>query len=124
MSQHSAPITAVTKLEQASAASGVARFARKRSTKDSDQGRRRQEEALAAQLAAYAYDDALLGLPAVKALTGISGDSTVTKLVEGKRFPAPIRLSHRCSRWRAGDIRAWLAAHARTARSQAEGASL
>lgn len=111
-----------TDLQHVSAASEVARSKRKRTHKNSDLGRRRHDEVLAAQLAAYAYDDALLSLPTVKALIGIAGDSTVMKLVGDKRFPAPIRLSHRCSRWRAGDVRAWLAAQAGTARLQHEGA--
>jgi prophage regulatory protein len=51
--------------------------------------------------------DALLRRSAVEALSGYGRTSIASKVKDGS-FPAPIKLNQRCSRWRAGDIRAWL----------------
>lgn len=53
------------------------------------------------------YDDALLKLALVIALTGLSGSSLYRKIA-ASQFPAPVRLGSRCSRWRAGDVNQWL----------------
>lgn len=60
----------------------------------------------AAQLA-----DALLRLATVEALTGLSRSTIYTKLSRNE-FPQPVRLGARCTRFRARDVSAWLAAQA------------
>lgn len=61
------------------------------------------------QGAASSDPDALLQLPTVIALTGI-GRTSIYNRIKAGQFPAPIRLSQRCARWRAGEVRAWLKA--------------
>ncbi len=34
------------------------------------------------------------------------------KLIEDERFPAPIRIDHRCSRWIASEVEEWVEAMA------------
>jgi prophage regulatory protein len=53
--------------------------------------------------------DALLRLPTVQAITGLS-KTTIYTLVSRNEFPRPIRRGSRCTRWRAGDVSAWLQA--------------
>lgn len=53
---------------------------------------------------------ALLILEAVLARVGL-GRSTLYAMVKAGTFPAPIKLSPRCVRWRASDVEAWLDAH-------------
>lgn len=53
--------------------------------------------------------DALLKLATVQALTGL-GKTTLYTLVSRQHFPQPIRRGARCTRWRAGDVMAWLQA--------------
>lgn len=55
--------------------------------------------------------DALLKLATVEALTGLSRSSIYARL-QKNTFPQPIRLGTRCTRFRAGDVQAWLAAQA------------
>lgn len=52
--------------------------------------------------------DAVLRLPDVLALVGLSRASVYAKVAD-HRFPAPIKLTRHASGWRMGDIRAWLA---------------
>lgn len=42
------------------------------------------------------------------AKVGIKKSEIHARVAEG-RFPAPVHLGTRCSRWRVGDIRSWLA---------------
>jgi prophage regulatory protein len=49
-----------------------------------------------------------LRLPAVKELTGLSR-SSIYRLVQLGRFPAPVKLSERASAWRESEINQWLA---------------
>lgn len=66
--------------------------------------------ALAVQpLHAAQIADALLRLPTVQALTGLS-KTTIYTLVARLDFPQPIRRGSRCTRWRASDVTAWLQA--------------
>jgi prophage regulatory protein len=58
---------------------------------------------------AVTVPDALLRIQTVTALTGLSV-STIYRLVAAGTFPQPRRLGARCTRWRAGDVTAWLAA--------------
>ena len=53
--------------------------------------------------------DALLTLPTVQALTGL-GKSTIYEKSGAGLFPQPVRLGSRCTRWKAGDVQAWLRA--------------
>ncbi|MDM0043753.1 AlpA family phage regulatory protein [Variovorax dokdonensis] len=50
---------------------------------------------------------ALLRIETVQALTGLGRSSIYARVKEGS-FPHQISLSTRCSRWRAGDVAAWL----------------
>lgn len=67
---------------------------------------RRQQPIHAAQVA-----DALLKLATVEAVTGLSRSTIYARLARNE-FPQPVRLSARCTRFRAGDVQAWLAAQA------------
>lgn len=51
--------------------------------------------------------EAVLRLPDVLALVGLSRASVYAKVAE-HRFPSPIKLTAHASGWRMGDIRAWL----------------
>lgn len=55
--------------------------------------------------------DALLRLATVEALTGLSRSTIYARLAR-QEFPEPVRLGARCTRFRAGDVQAWLAAQA------------
>jgi len=85
------PLSAITQ-----AATGTATKARQRKT----------QPLHAAQVA-----DALLKLATVEALTGLSRSTIYARLAR-REFPQPIRLGARCTRFRAGDVQAWLAAQA------------
>ena len=51
--------------------------------------------------------EAVLRLPDVLALVGLSRASVYAKVAE-RRFPRPIKLTAHACGWRVGDIRAWL----------------
>lgn len=53
------------------------------------------------------HPDALLKMATVEALTGLCR-SYVYVLIKKAKFPAPVKLAPRCSRWRAGDVMAYL----------------
>ncbi|MCY1206633.1 Prophage CP4-57 regulatory protein (AlpA) [compost metagenome] len=53
--------------------------------------------------------EALLTIRTVSALTAIS-PATIYRKVAARAFPLPVRLGNRCTRWRAGDVTAWLSA--------------
>lgn len=52
-------------------------------------------------------DDALLKINEVSAATSLSAPTIYRRLRDGT-FPAPIHLSRRCTRWRAGAVRRWI----------------
>jgi prophage regulatory protein len=52
--------------------------------------------------------DALLRLTTVQALTGLSKTTLYSKAATGEL--TPIRMGKRCTRWKAGDVTAWLQA--------------
>jgi prophage regulatory protein len=52
--------------------------------------------------------DALLKLPTVQALTGLSKTTIYAKAAAGEL--TPIRMGKRCTRWRSADVTAWLQA--------------
>ena len=56
--------------------------------------------------------EALLRLRTVEALTGLSASTIYAKL-KAREFVEPVRLGARCTRWKAGDVMAWLAAQGR-----------
>ena len=58
---------------------------------------------------AASHPNALLKIQTVSAVTGLSAATIYRKLAEDK-FPCPVRLGSRCTRWKAGDLAAWLAA--------------
>lgn len=58
------------------------------------------------------HPDALLTGATVEALTGLKRSARHERVKAGT-FPAPIRLSARCSRYKAGEIMAWLSAQSR-----------
>lgn len=51
---------------------------------------------------------ALLKFPTVCDLSGLSR-ATIHRLIQKGQFVQPIRLSTRCTRFRAGEVMAWLA---------------
>jgi prophage regulatory protein len=53
--------------------------------------------------------DALLKTATTVELTGLSV-STIRRKVNEGTFPAPVKLGIRCTRWKAGEVRAWLQA--------------
>jgi predicted DNA-binding transcriptional regulator AlpA len=59
-------------------------------------------------LDAARHSGALLHVRTVCALAGLSASSIYRK-VAAREFPEPVRLGRRCTRWRAGDVTAWLA---------------
>jgi prophage regulatory protein len=64
---------------------------------------------IAQQLAAARYfDDTLLRIEAVGAWVGWSRTKIYDSVNNGG-FPAPLKLGLRCTRWRAGDIKIFLA---------------
>ena len=64
---------------------------------------------LAGRRAAQPTIDAptLLKLQDVQALLGVSR-SSVLRLVDAHRFPAPIKIGERLSRWLASDVEDWI----------------
>lgn len=54
---------------------------------------------------------ALLPLSVVEGVVGLGKSAIYSRVARGD-FPKPIRLSVKCSRWRAGEISAWLEAQA------------
>lgn len=62
-------------------------------------------------LDAINYPDAQLKVDVVVALTGI-GRSTWYRMIAENEAPKPLRFGQRCSRWRAADIKAFLAKRA------------
>ena len=68
-----------------------------------DEGRRSSQQ----PIDALALPDALLRIGTVSTVTGLSASSIFRKTAKGD-FPARIRMGTRCTRWRAGDVRAWL----------------
>ena len=53
--------------------------------------------------------EALLIMAVVKELTGLS-EPTIRRRVKAGTFPAPVRLSARCVRWKAETLQNWLKA--------------
>ena len=60
-----------------------------------------------AELAALP-DNALVDKHTRRSLTGLGESETYDRIAKG-RHPAALKLGPRCSRWRVGDLRAWLA---------------
>lgn len=69
-------------------------------------GTRNPQPLHAAQIA-----EALLTIRTVSAVTAIS-PATIYRKIAAHTFPLPVRLGTRCTRWRAGDVTAWLSAQA------------
>jgi prophage regulatory protein len=60
-------------------------------------------------LEAIHVDDAMLRLETVKAVTGLGRTTIYEKMGSSPpTFPQAIRQGKRCTRWRAGDIKAYL----------------
>lgn len=59
-------------------------------------------------LDALQLQDALLKMQTVTQATGLSSATIYRKTAAGE-FPDPVRLGTRCTRWRAADVRAWIA---------------
>ncbi|WP_062195735.1 helix-turn-helix transcriptional regulator [Caldimonas taiwanensis] len=60
-------------------------------------------------------DLALVDIKVVRRLAGFTSSTPVYDRVRSGTMPAPIRLSKRCTRWRLGEIRAWLEAQGKEA---------
>lgn len=56
--------------------------------------------------------EALLRMATVESVTGLSKSTIYAKLATHD-FPQPVRLGSRCTRFRAADVTAWLAAQAK-----------
>jgi predicted DNA-binding transcriptional regulator AlpA len=57
------------------------------------------------------HDSALVDIRVVAGLLGLKSKNAVrARIGRPGGFPDPIRLSSRCTRWRLGDIRAYIAA--------------
>lgn len=56
--------------------------------------------------------EALLRMATVESVTGLSKSTIYSKLANND-FPQPVRLGSRCTRFRAADVTAWLAAQAK-----------
>lgn len=67
-------------------------------------GTRNPQPLHAAQIA-----EALLTIRTVSAVTAIS-PATIYRKMAAHAFPSSLRLGNRCTRWRAGDVMAWLSA--------------
>jgi prophage regulatory protein len=75
---------------------------------------RKQEKLRQRREFAEASPDALLKVDVVASFADVSR-ATVYRRVRDGSFPKPVRLSARCTRWRAGDVMAWLRAMAQQA---------
>lgn len=62
---------------------------------------------------AVTLPDALLKVQTISAVAGMSSATIYRKVASGD-FPAPVRLGARCTRWKSGDVQAWLAAQTTT----------
>jgi prophage regulatory protein len=62
-------------------------------------------------LHALQLTEALLRIRTVVSVTGLS-KSTIYAKVKAGEFVEPVRLGARCTRWKASDVQAWLAAQA------------
>lgn len=58
-------------------------------------------------------NEALLKLTVVRELTGMSTSTLYRKAASDPTFPKLIKLGTRCTRIKAGDLNAWIAAQAR-----------
>lgn len=81
-------------------------FAKDSATKG---GKKAIRGAIPQPLEAASLPDALLKIQTVATVTALSASSIFRKTAAGE-FPEPVRLGQRCTRWRAADVRAWLAA--------------
>jgi predicted DNA-binding transcriptional regulator AlpA len=70
--------------------------------------RKTRPKKLTQPLEALYVADALLEPATVLALTGLRQAAIREAVAEG-RFPAPVKLSATCHRWRANELRLWLA---------------
>lgn len=66
-------------------------------------------------LQAAQIDDALLTIKTAVAVSGLSAATLYRKASDDPTFPKLIKMGARCTRVRAGDLRAWLAAQAAAA---------
>lgn len=60
-------------------------------------------------LEAASLPSALLHIKTVEAVTGLSAATIYRKLAQ-RKFPAPIRLGQRCTRWLSSAVAAWVSA--------------
>jgi prophage regulatory protein len=79
---------------------------------NSRNGRARPRTSPLQPLHAAQLSEALLRLSTVTAITGL-GRSTIYAKLKAGDFVEPVRLGARCTRFRAGDVQAWLAAQGR-----------
>ena len=99
---HSAPIARKSRVSRvATAALDTTGEASKKATRG----------AVPQPLEAASLPDALLKIQTVATVTALSASSIFRKTKAGE-FPKPVKLGARCTRWRAADVRAWLAAQA------------
>ncbi len=68
---------------------------------------------------AASIPDALLKIPTAGVLAGMSEATLYRRAKDDPTFPKLIKLGARCTRIRAGDLTAWLAAKAANAKAEA-----
>jgi prophage regulatory protein len=81
-----------------------------RTGSESSSNEQRRQPLHAAQIA-----DALLTLKTASAISGLSEPTLYRKAASDPTFPKLIKMGTRCTRIRAGDLTAWLAAQAKKA---------
>lgn len=77
----------------------------------SDHGEKKKADRPAINISHFGNlpNDAIVSVRAIAALTG-NGVSTIWRYAaQNPDFPKPVKLSARCTRFRVGDVRAWLA---------------
>jgi prophage regulatory protein len=68
----------------------------------------RNQQEVSASPVADAQPDRLVGIKEVQTLIGMGPSSIYAWTREGK-FPQPVRLSARCTRWKMSQLQSWIA---------------
>ncbi len=85
---------------------------------DSAPRQRPRARSVAQPISAAEFPDALLKIATVAAITGRC-ESSIFGMTAAGKFPEPIRMGTRCTRWRAGDVKSWLVTQANSGKEPA-----
>ena len=107
--EHTVPVTTANHTTPAASKTRIARAATAALDATTKGNNKAIRGAIPQPLEAASLPDALLKIQTVTTVTALSASSIFRKTAAGE-FPEPIRLGKRCTRWRAVDVRAWLAA--------------